>query len=291
METRSRKRELVTRLTRQRRVPRALKEETEGTSCMHQKTLKEDEDEMEAPCRESVGPFMWLADMTRPDIANAIRAVKKFLNQPGVQHWKVVAKVIQHLVGTRELGITCTGTGQDMVAYADINYSSKAEDRIYIICVRVSHNVCGRCNFVLTYLTVCTAIEYMSQGMSEQMSASRSRFSFTVYYIIFQPRIAVRSVKMIHLADGPVSYTCSKLIDIHRHFVTARLRYQVQPCREVDRFRFLGQTFAKSAYKGTFSHCFCCHIFPATCFERPSFLSCQLSVRVTTSPGEELERA
>ena len=51
------------------------------------------------PYREAVGALMWTATMTRPDIACAVRAVAGF---PGPAHKKVVMKVLQYLLHTKE---------------------------------------------------------------------------------------------------------------------------------------------------------------------------------------------
>ena len=40
------------------------------------------------PFRELVGCLMWLANQTRPDIANAVRAVARYANQPRELHWR-----------------------------------------------------------------------------------------------------------------------------------------------------------------------------------------------------------
>ena len=37
--------------------------------------------------RELAGCLMWLANQTRPDIANAVRAVTRYTNSPRKAHW------------------------------------------------------------------------------------------------------------------------------------------------------------------------------------------------------------
>ena len=73
---------------------------------------------------------MWLANMTRPDIASSVRAVARFTNRPGVEHWRAVLRILRYLIGTKDLGVTYNmGTSESFVAYADSDYASKAEDR------------------------------------------------------------------------------------------------------------------------------------------------------------------
>ena len=39
---------------------------------------------------------MWLADQTRPDIANAVRAVARYTNSPREIHWKTAVGILEY---------------------------------------------------------------------------------------------------------------------------------------------------------------------------------------------------
>ena len=52
--------------------------------------LDETEPEGDWPFRKPVGCLMWLANQTRPDIANAMKAVARYTNLPRKVHWKTV---------------------------------------------------------------------------------------------------------------------------------------------------------------------------------------------------------
>ena len=43
--------------------------------------------------RELVGRLMWLANQTRPDIANEVRAVARNTTSPRKAHWKTAAGI------------------------------------------------------------------------------------------------------------------------------------------------------------------------------------------------------
>ena len=66
-----------------------------------------DEDPVvDASFREMVGSLMWIANQTRPDIANAVRAVAGFSHDPKQVHVKAARKVIEYLRATAHLGLT-----------------------------------------------------------------------------------------------------------------------------------------------------------------------------------------
>ena len=58
------------------------------------------------PFRELVGSLMWLSISTRPDIANAVRAVARYCTARRVIHWKAALGILEYINGTSESGIT-----------------------------------------------------------------------------------------------------------------------------------------------------------------------------------------
>ena len=88
------------------------------------------EPEGDWPFRELVGCLMWLANQTRPDIANAVRAVARYTNSPREIHRKTAVGIFEYVFFTSDFGITFQrGSGLELVAYADADYASKATDR------------------------------------------------------------------------------------------------------------------------------------------------------------------
>ena len=82
------------------------------------------------PFRELIGCLMWLANQTRPDIANAVRAVARSANQPREVHWRTAIGILEYVFSTSDFIITFQkGSGLELVAFADADYASKAADR------------------------------------------------------------------------------------------------------------------------------------------------------------------
>ena len=79
---------------------------------------------------------MWMATLTRPDIASAVRAVAKVCEKFGLAHKKAVWKVMQYLLHTEEWGITYggDGCGLSMEAYMDSKFGA---------CLDTRHSVSG----------------------------------------------------------------------------------------------------------------------------------------------------
>lgn len=82
------------------------------------------------PYRGAVGSLMFLAVVTRPDIAYSVNAVSKFLNNHE-SHWVAVKRIISYLVETCEMGIEnrASDSGIELVGYSDADFASDVATR------------------------------------------------------------------------------------------------------------------------------------------------------------------
>ena len=85
---------------------------------------------------EIVGRLMWIVNQTRPDIANAVRAIALCSHDPKPIHCKAAHKIFEYLNATSDLGLTFRrddlGSAHlefDLETYVDEDYARKAEDR------------------------------------------------------------------------------------------------------------------------------------------------------------------
>ena len=84
------------------------------------------------PFRELIGVLLWIALLTRPDIANAVRAVARYCSAPKLIHWKAARSILGYAVRTSSFGISFqkgTLTGISLISFADADYASRSTDR------------------------------------------------------------------------------------------------------------------------------------------------------------------
>ena len=68
--------------------------------------------------------------MTRPIIANAVRAVARQVHDPSDRHWRAVRKVIAYLNKTKDEGLVFVNDGDlKLSVYVDADYADKDNDR------------------------------------------------------------------------------------------------------------------------------------------------------------------
>ena len=66
--------------------------------------------EMESiPYQSLIGGLIFLANCTRPDIAYAVNLLSRFMQNPGLTHWKTAKEVLRYLKGTSTMGIVFGG--------------------------------------------------------------------------------------------------------------------------------------------------------------------------------------
>ena len=84
------------------------------------------------PFRELIGALLWIALLTRPDIANAVRAVARYCSAPKLIHWKAARSILGCAVRTSSFGISFqkgTLTGVVFFSFADADYASRSTDK------------------------------------------------------------------------------------------------------------------------------------------------------------------
>ncbi|CAM9835083.1 unnamed protein product, partial [Sphacelaria rigidula] len=81
------------------------------------------------PCCNAVGGLMWLATVTRPDIANSVRALARQSHDPCERHWEAVMKVSKYLNETKAFGLTFKKGHDRLSVYCDEDNAKKETDR------------------------------------------------------------------------------------------------------------------------------------------------------------------
>ena len=119
------------------------------------------------PYREAVGSPQWLANMTRPDIANAVvRVVARHSYNPGEEHWNAVLKILSYLRGMQGRGLMFTrGQGLGVSVYVGADYAKKANDRqsgVAVMCGGVC--VCWKSTTQRCATLSTTEAEYIACG-------------------------------------------------------------------------------------------------------------------------------
>ena len=75
--------------------------------------------------------LMYLAVCTRPDIAQAVTALARYMTAPTTIHWSAALGVLRYLAGIRDYGI-CFGKdsrSKQLLGYCDSDYAGDLDTR------------------------------------------------------------------------------------------------------------------------------------------------------------------
>ena len=73
------------------------------------------------PYRAAVGSLLY-ATNTRPDISYAVGVLCRFMQNPGLPHWKGVKRVFRYLAGSRSLRLRLGGKAPVLYCYTDADW-------------------------------------------------------------------------------------------------------------------------------------------------------------------------
>lgn len=176
------------------------------------------------PYREAVGCLIYLAHVTRPDIAYAVSKLSQYCNNPGNQHWLGVKRVMRYIQGTKDLKMCYVKEeSQEITGYCDADWASDPLDRRsctgYVFLFQKGSISWNSCKQQTVALSTAEA-EYMAMASAtqealwiQQLQTELSRPSESALVIYSDNQSAIR----LALTDCYKPKT--KHIDIRLHFL------------------------------------------------------------------------
>ena len=80
------------------------------------------------PYASAVGSLMFAMICTRPDIAQAVGVVSRYMANPGKEHWNAVKRVLRYIQGTSNVTLCYGGSDFVVSGYADSNYAGDRDN-------------------------------------------------------------------------------------------------------------------------------------------------------------------
>jgi len=74
--------------------------------------------------RQVIGSLLYAAVITRPDIINSVRTVSKYMQNPGMEHWKSCKRILQYLKLRGMLTVIMDPTSIKEDQFLDIYFST-----------------------------------------------------------------------------------------------------------------------------------------------------------------------
>ena len=174
---------------------------------------------------------MWLANQTRPDILNAVRAVARYSHSPKLVLWKAALHMLQYIRLTSGHGITFQrgmGSGTDLELYVDSDFASRDTNRRsvsggVVVCAGACVSFFSRTQKSVTFSYIEAEYVALAAGIKKAI------FLLYIWSFIFPDRdvgctlVKKDNVGAIHLAKNLATSPNSKHIDIRHYFIRERV--------------------------------------------------------------------
>ncbi|KMQ92933.1 integrase core domain protein [Lasius niger] len=177
------------------------------------------------PYREAVGSLMFVAIVSRPDIAFAVNTASKFLNNHDQSHWQAVKRIFAYLVGTADLGIEYRSSGSEskLVGFSDADYAGDLETRRsttgYLFSLASGPVTwSSRRQKIVTLST--TEAEYIAASSAAKEAVWLRNLLDEVGYRCDSPTVLyVDNQSAIKIAKNPEFHERTKHIDVRYHHI------------------------------------------------------------------------
>lgn len=96
----------------------------------HNTSIYEESETVSYQYREAIGSLMYLALVTRPDIAYAVGVLSRFMEEPKIIHVNAVKRIMRYVKSTVNFGIYYEGAQtSNLVGFSDADYAGDCKTR------------------------------------------------------------------------------------------------------------------------------------------------------------------
>lgn len=187
--------------------------------------------ELNRDYRSAIGSLMYAVIATRPDLAQPVGYLARFVNKADQDHWVAVKRVLRYIKATLDTGIRYGKTSAPLLGYS--GYS----DSDWAACINTSRSTMGYV-FVLAggpvswssrqqprVTTSSTEAEYLGLSHSSKESCFLKNFLGELGFDVSKPiRLYGDNQGAIALTKNPVFHERTKHLRLVEHFVRERVR-------------------------------------------------------------------
>ncbi|KAK9873685.1 hypothetical protein WA026_023685 [Henosepilachna vigintioctopunctata] len=176
----------------------------------------------DVPYQELIGSLMYLAVLTRPDIAYSVSFLSQFNNNHSVEQWKCAKRILRYLKSTKDNCLVFTKSTDNLHGFVDADWGSDKLDRKSYtgFVFKISNSaISWESKKQRTVALSSTEAEYMAMAEATKEAIYLQNLIFEItgklnYITLFNDNKSAQA-----LANNPVYHKRSKHIDIRYHFI------------------------------------------------------------------------
>jgi hypothetical protein len=210
------------------------------------------------PYSECVGSLLYLSVCTRPDIAQVVGALARYMAGPTEAHWRAALGVVRYLAGTAEDGVTFEGSEETLVGYCDADYAGDVDTRrstTGYVFLMYGGAVSWSSRLQPTVAASTVEAEYLSAAQAVKEAMWFRKLGGDLGLDLGTVQIYCHNQGAIRLLKHPIASQRSKHIDVIHHFArerVARKEVGFAHCRTED---MKADIMTKALAPGKFKKC------------------------------------
>ncbi|KAH9766026.1 Integrase catalytic domain-containing protein [Citrus sinensis] len=174
------------------------------------------------PYASAVGSLMFAMICTRPDIAQAVGAVSRYMANPGGEHWIAVKRILRYIRGTSDVALCYGGSEFTVKGYVDSDFAGDLDKR-----KSTTGYVFTFAGAAVSWVSKLQTVVALSTTEAEYMAATQAcKEAIWIQRLLEelghkQQKIPVfcDSQSALHIARNPAFHSRTKHIGVQYHFV------------------------------------------------------------------------
>lgn len=178
------------------------------------------------PYQSLVGSLLYLANCTRPDLAQPVGLLARFMSNPATEHLTAAKQVLKYLAGTTELGLLYKANASGLTGYCDADYAGDLDKRkstsgfVFII-NGAAVSWCSKLQPTVA-LSTCEA-EFISAANAAKEALWIRNLRAEMTGRVEEVMIKVDNQGALKLLGHPHAHQRTKHIDVAHRFVQERV--------------------------------------------------------------------
>ena len=174
--------------------------------------------------QKMLGKLMWFSRKVKPECANPVRELAMFMDNPGEEHWKAMARLVGYVQSEEPILILRKPQDLNVIALVDSNFATNKETRRSVAGYLVTVGGC----FISHMSKIIPAIT-LSSTESEYVAASMCATEIKFIQMLFEELVPTEVTRpgilledntgAIHLIENKAVGNHTKYIDIRMHHI------------------------------------------------------------------------
>lgn len=189
------------------------------------------------PYASAIGSLMYATVCTRPDIAQAVGVVSRYMSCPGKQHWEAVKWILRYLRGTAGYALYFRKNNSGLQGYVDADMAGDLDGR-----KSTTGYVYTMGGTAISWVSKLQKIVALSTTEAEYVAVTEASKEMVWLRAFFEELgqkvgksvLHCDSQSAIHLAKNPVYHARTKHIQVRYHYIRSVLEDGVLTLEKID---------------------------------------------------------